>query len=61
MKIKFDFDKCILCAKNPADSWEYIIPEGIGGRLQIQLLCSSCNNDLGSKLIESCRRKMIMS
>jgi len=51
MKIKFDFDKCILCVRNPADSWEHIIPESIGGRLQIQLLCSSCNNDLGSKLI----------
>ena len=51
MKIEFDFDKCIYCLNNAADSWEHIIPESIGGRLQIQTLCSSCNNDLGSKLI----------
>lgn len=51
MKIVFDFDKCIYCLKNPAVSWEHIIPESIGGRLQIQVLCSSCNRNLGSELI----------
>lgn len=51
MRIKFDFDKCILCLKNSADSWEHIIPTSIGGRLTAQVLCSYCNNNLGSKLI----------
>ena len=52
MKIQTDcFNKCILCRKNPADSWEHIIPESIGGRLQVKVLCLSCNNTLGSKLI----------
>lgn len=52
MKIDFDFDKCIYCLKNNADSWEHIIPESIGGRLQAKILCSDCNNDkLGSELI----------
>jgi len=51
MKIDFDFANCIYCLKNPADSWEHIIPDSIGGRLQAQLLCSSCNHNLGSKLI----------
>lgn len=51
MKIKFDFDKCILCLKNSTDSWEHIIPKIIGGRLQVKVLCSDCNNSLGSKLI----------
>jgi len=51
MRIKFEFGKCIYCLKNPADSWEHIIPTSIGGRLQVQVLCSECNNNLGSKLI----------
>jgi len=51
MKVEFDFDRCILCTENLADSWEHIIPEIIGGRLQARILCSRCNNDLGSKLI----------
>ena len=52
MKIQTDcFYKCILCKKNPADSWEHIIPESIGGRLQVKVLCSFCNNTFGSKLI----------
>lgn len=51
MKIKSDFNTCILCLKNPADSWEHIIPHIIGGRLQAQVLCTDCNNNLGSKLI----------
>lgn len=51
MKIDFDIGKCIYCLKNPADSWEHIIPDSIGGRLQVQVLCSSCNHNLGSELI----------
>jgi len=51
MKINFDFDKCIYCLKNPPESWEHIIPDSIGGRLQVQVLCSSCNHNLGSELI----------
>ena len=39
MKVKFDFDRCILCTENPADSWEHIIPDIIGGRLQARILC----------------------
>lgn len=45
------FNKCILCKKNSADSWEHIIPKSIGGRVQVKILCSSCNNIFGSKLI----------
>lgn len=55
MKIESEFDKCILCLEQPADSWEHIIPESIGGRLQIKALCSRCNNTPGSGLISNVR------
>jgi len=51
MKIEFDFDKCIYCLENNADSWEHIIPESIGGRLKAKILCTDCNSKLGSTLI----------
>ncbi|MEK7310055.1 MAG: HNH endonuclease [Planctomycetota bacterium] len=51
MRFNCNFNMCILCLKNPADSWEHIIPESIGGRLQINVLCSVCNKALGSKLV----------
>jgi len=49
--MKIDFDKCIYCLKKSADSWERIIPDSIGGRLQVQLFCSNCNKIRGSVLI----------
>jgi len=51
MKIQFDFNKCIYCIENEADSWEHIIPDSIGGRLQAKMLCTDCNSKLGSTLI----------
>lgn len=51
MRIKFDFDKCILCLKNSTDSLKHIIPTSISGRLIEQVLCSYCNNNSDSKLI----------
>lgn len=51
MKVTYFFDKCILCLKNPADSWEHIIPKCIGGKLLSKTLCKSCNNFLGTELI----------
>lgn len=51
MNIDLEFDKCIYCLENKADTWEHIIPESIGGRLQLNILCSKCNSELGSRLI----------
>jgi len=51
MKLPLKFDKCILCLEKNADSWEHIIPECIGGRLELENLCSDCNHKLGSELI----------
>ncbi len=52
MKVEFEFDKCIYCLNKPADSWEHIIPQSIGGRLKARLLCSECNHLLGSTLVD---------
>jgi len=53
MKIQCDFQKCILCLENSADSWEHIIPQFIGGKLQAKILCTACNNQIGSSLIST--------
>jgi hypothetical protein len=51
MKIDFEFDACAICRRRPADSWEHVIPEWLGGRLQCNFLCAPCNASLGSRLI----------
>jgi hypothetical protein len=37
--------------ENPVEGLEHIIPECIGGKLQSNILCKSCNNKLGSEVI----------
>ena len=51
MKWPYEFEKCIFCKINPPGNWEHIIPESLGGRLQVKALCVSCNSTLGSELI----------
>lgn len=51
MKIDFEFDACAICRRQPADSWEHVIPRWLGGRLQCNFLCAPCNRSLGSRLI----------
>ena len=51
MRVAYEFEKCILCTKNPPGNWEHIIPESLGGNLQARLLCVSCNSTFGTKLV----------
>ena len=51
MLIPTRFDKCIICLENTIEGLEHILPECIGGRLQSNLLCKSCNNKFGSEII----------
>lgn len=53
MKLPYKFQTCILCLKRKADSWEHIIPKCIGGNFKLKILCTTCNNDLGSKKISA--------
>jgi hypothetical protein len=51
MQIDYEFEKCILCMKNPPENWEHVIPESLGGNLQARLLCVSCNSTSGTRLV----------
>lgn len=44
---------CILCRKNVADTKEHFIPQVIGGRLGVKILCNNCNNNYGSLLLKT--------
>lgn len=46
-----DFDKCIVCLGNEANSFEHVLPRSIGGRLQVSMLCKKCNSNLGTELV----------
>jgi hypothetical protein len=50
MKVQTHRQKCIICCRKPADTWEHILPESIGGRLQAKILCSTCNSEVGSEI-----------
>lgn len=56
MIIKLDFQKCIMCTENPPNSKEHIIPESIGGTLEIPALCTDCNSTFGSELVSKVRK-----
>jgi len=51
MVVLTKFDKCIICLENTIEGLEHILPECIGGRLQSNLLCKSCNNKFGSEIV----------
>jgi len=48
MKVPLQLDKCIICYERPPDTWEHVLPESIGGRLQAKILCGKCNSEVGS-------------
>jgi hypothetical protein len=50
------FDKCTICLKEKPLTDEHIIPESIGGTLEADLQCKSCNSDLGSGVVSQTRK-----
>lgn len=45
------FNRCILCLDDTRSlTSEHLIPQCIGGRLEIPFLCPTCNADLGTRL-----------
>ncbi|MCK5655746.1 MAG: hypothetical protein KAI03_05610 [Candidatus Aureabacteria bacterium] len=53
MKVQSDFNKCIICKKEGENTYEHIIPDFIGGKLESDILCSNCNKTLGSFLVSN--------
>jgi len=51
MKLPIKASRCLICCKNEPNSWEHIIPECIGGRIEARLLCTNCNSRYGSTLV----------
>jgi hypothetical protein len=56
MKIQMNLNRCIACKQILTESnitWEHIIPDFLGGKLQANFLCNRCNNNFGSKIIHT--------
>jgi hypothetical protein len=57
MKAPGGFTKCTICLSEEKLTFEHIIPESLGGFLEVDLQCAKCNNDtLGSKLIPKAKK-----
>ena len=50
MKIPWKDPRCILCLQEGALTSEHVIPQVLGGRLQAEFLCATCNSRLGTAL-----------
>ena len=40
-------------AQQTQNSYEHILPDSIGGTLQVKLLCTSCNNSIGAQTVSA--------
>jgi|GEM_PF-3835829 len=57
MKAPGGFNKCTLCLSQDKLTYEHIIPESIGGFLEVDLQCAKCNNErIGSKLLPKAKK-----
>lgn len=51
MRVPWKLERCILCLESRCGlTDEHLIPECIGGKLKVPLLCGKCNADLGTYL-----------
>lgn len=51
--------KCYICEKNEANSIEHIIPNAIGGKLKVKILCERCNSILGETIDASLAKSLL--
>lgn len=54
--IRLGLDRCVLCRSAAPEDWEHIIPEALGGRLKVDLLCKPCNHGVGASLVSRLTR-----
>jgi len=50
VKVPWPHERCILCSQSAALTEEHLIPRSLGGRLTADLLCKSCNDELGHRV-----------
>jgi len=55
VRLPLDYEKCIICLERPPDTWEHIIPQSVGGILEVRFLCKDCNSQLGSDVVSGLR------
>ncbi|QOJ29807.1 MAG: hypothetical protein HRU80_13375 [Ignavibacteriales bacterium] len=57
MKLQSGFNRCVICLSEIKLTYEHMIPESLGGFVEVNLQCAKCNNDsLGSKLISKAKK-----
>lgn len=55
-RINPGIESCVLCVIRKPETWEHILPESLGGRLQSRILCSPCNHDVSAPLVAQLTR-----
>jgi hypothetical protein len=50
MKVPWHHDRCIACGISAILTEEHLIPQSLAGRLTVDFLCKSCNDDLGHRI-----------
>ena len=55
------FGKCIFCLEEKELTKEHIVPESIGGSLEIEAVCADCNSTIGTKAEGAFINSLLMS
>jgi len=58
LRVDLELPRCILCGSCKPETWEHLIPKFLGGRLQLRILCSNCNNTCGTRLVSGLKRDL---
>ncbi|HQO21232.1 MAG TPA: HNH endonuclease [Acidobacteriota bacterium] len=53
--------KCIFCLENKELTKEHIVPDSIGGGLEIEAVCADCNSTIGTKAEGAFINSLLMS
>ena len=60
MRAKNALERCSICLENGALTWEHIIPQSIGGTLESDIQCVSCNSELGTQLVSGAKSDQVI-
>lgn len=57
---EWSLSTCLLCNQKASDSYEHMIPDSLGGTLEVKMLCHKCNNVLGSRIIGTIKKDLMI-